>query len=82
MSDSANLVGVASHLNSISASSSDSALQQQTQIEQVATAMNEMTATASEVATNARSAADAAQNAEGDVNSGMSIVAQTVSSIN
>ena len=82
ISDSANLVGVASHLNSISVSSSDSALQQQTQIEQVATAMNEMTATASEVATNARSAANAAQNAEGDVNSGMAIVKQTVSSIN
>jgi len=82
ISDSSSLVGVASHLSNISASSSDSALQQQTQIEQVATAMNEMTATASEVAANARSAADAAQNAEGDVNAGMQIVGQTVSSIN
>lgn len=82
ISDSSNLVGVASHLNSISASSSDSALQQQTQIEQVATAMNEMTATATEVATNARSAADAAEKADSDVNSGMVIVEQTVSSIN
>lgn len=82
MSDSSNLVGVASHLNTISASSSNSALQQQTQIEQVATAMNEMTATATEVANNARSAADAAQAADADVNSGMEIVSQTVSSIN
>lgn len=80
--DSSNLVGVAAHLNTISASSSDSALQQQSQIEQVATAMNEMTATVTEVATNARSAADAAQEADSDVNSGMSIVEQTVSSIN
>ena len=80
--DSSNLVGVASHLKDISSSSSNSALQQQSQIEQVATAMNEMTATATEVATNARSAADAAQNADGDVNSGMVIVEQTVTSIN
>lgn len=82
VNDSSNLVGVASHLNTISASSSNSALQQQSQIEQVATAMNEMTATATEVATNARSAADAAQNADSDVNSGMVIVEQTVGSIN
>ena len=80
--DSSNLVGVASHLKDISSSSSNSALQQQSQIEQVATAMNEMTATATEVATNARSAADAAQNADSDVNSGMVIVEQTVTSIN
>ena len=82
MDDSSNLVGVASHLNSISASSSNSALQQQSQIEQVATAMNEMTATATEVAGNARNAADAAQAADTDVNSGMEIVSQTVQSIN
>ena len=82
MDDSTNLVGVASHLNSISASSSNSALQQQSQIEQVATAMNEMTATVTEVAGNARNAADAAQAADGDVNSGMEIVSQTVQSIN
>lgn len=82
MDDSGQLVGVASHLNSISASSSESALQQQTQIEQVATAMNEMTATASEVAKNAKSAAEAAQNADTDVNEGMVIVEKTVSSIN
>ena len=82
VNDSSDLVGVAAHLNSISAESSNSALQQQSQIEQVATAMNEMTATATEVATNARSAATAAQEADQDVNSGMSIVEQTVSSIN
>ncbi|MCW8900798.1 MAG: methyl-accepting chemotaxis protein [Gammaproteobacteria bacterium] len=82
INDSSNLVGVASHLNTISASSSNSALQQQSQIEQVATAMNEMTATASEVATNARSAAEAASAADTDVNSGMEIVNQTVRSIN
>lgn len=82
INDSANLVNVASHLNTISSSSSNSALQQQAQIEQVATAMNEMSATATEVATNARSAADAAQGADADVNSGMLVVKQTVSSIN
>jgi len=82
VNDSSNLVGVATHLNTISASSSDSALQQQAQIEQVATAMNEMSATATEVASNARLAADSAKNAETDVNTGMEIVGQTVSSIN
>ena len=82
INSSSNLVGVASHLNTISASSNNSALQQQTQIEQVATAMNEMAATVTEVATNARSAAEAAQHADSDVNSGMKIVEQTVSSIN
>lgn len=82
INDSTNLVGVAAHLNSISASSSNSAMQQQSQIEQVATAMNEMTATATEVAANARNAADAANAADSDVNSGMKIVNQTVQSIN
>ncbi len=82
VNDSSNLVGVASHLNTISVSSSNSALQQQAQIEQVATAMNEMSATATEVASNARLAADSAKNAEADVNTGMEIVSQTVSSIN
>ena len=82
MSDSSNLVDVASHLNTISASSNQSAMQQQAQIEQVATAMNEMSATATEVATNARLAADSAQSAEQDVNSGMDVVSETVSSIN
>ena len=82
VSDSSNLVDVASHLNTISASSNQSAMQQQAQIEQVATAMNEMSATATEVATNARLAADSAQNADQDVNAGMEIVSETVSSIN
>ena len=82
ISNSSNLVDVSTHLNDISASSNQSAVQQQSQIEQVATAMNEMTATVTEVATNARSAAEAAQNADNDVNSGMVIVKQTVTSIN
>ncbi len=82
VSDSSNLVGVASHLQDISASSNNSAQQQQAQIEQVATAMNEMTATVTEVASNARSASESAQNADSDVNSGMEIVEGTVSSIN
>ena len=82
MSDSANLVDGVSNLKTISAASNDSALQQQSQIEQVATAMNEMSATATEVASNARLAADSAKSADNDVNSGMEIVGQTVTSIN
>jgi len=81
VTDSSNLVGVASHLNAISASSNNSALQQQAQIEQVSTAMNEMSATAAEVANNARAAADAAETADTDVSSGMVVVEQTVTSI-
>ncbi len=82
INDSSNLADVASHLNTISTSSNESSLQQKNQIEHVATAMNEMSATASEVASNARLAADAAQSADNDVNSGKVIVEQTVSSIN
>ncbi len=82
INDSSNLVNVASHLNSISAASSQSAVQQQMQIEQVATAMNEMTATVTEVAGNARSAAESAEQADRDVSEGQGIVTQTVNSIN
>lgn len=80
--DSSNLVGVASHLNTLSSSSSESALQQQGQIEQVATAMTEMSSTVSEVAANARLAAESAQQANTDVNSGKRVVEKTVNSIN
>lgn len=82
IADSSNLVDVASHLNTISASSNESALQQQSQIEQVAAAMTEMSSTVTEVAANARLAAESAQQANTDVTSGKAVVEKTVSSIN
>ncbi|SFD14109.1 methyl-accepting chemotaxis protein [Thiohalospira halophila DSM 15071] len=54
---------------------------QASETEQVATAMNEMTATVDEVAKNASSAADAAHSADGEVRSGDQVVSQTVDSI-
>jgi len=55
--------------------------QQQSQIEQVATAMNEMTATVMEVARNAKHAAKSANEADNEATTGKSVVNETVSSI-
>lgn len=49
---------------------------------QVATAMTQMTATVQDVALNAGSASEAAQQADQDARSGQSIVSQTIDSIN
>lgn len=55
--------------------------QQRSETDQVATAMNEMTAAIYEVANNINHAADAAQEASVDTRSGQDIVSQTVSRI-
>lgn len=55
--------------------------QQQAETDQVATAMNQMTATVEEVARNAAAAADAARNADGESSRGKAIVQQTMTSI-
>lgn len=66
-------------------SQSDSARQgvtrQQVETDQVATAINEMTATVQEVARSATDAATAAHQADQEANNGKGVVAQTVSSI-
>ena len=54
---------------------------QQTETDQVATAINEMTATVQEVARNAIDAAAAANQADQEANSGKNVVGQTVSAI-
>ncbi|MCU7873186.1 MAG: type IV pili methyl-accepting chemotaxis transducer N-terminal domain-containing protein [Candidatus Thiodiazotropha sp. (ex Lucinoma borealis)] len=54
---------------------------QHSEIEQVATAMNQMAATVQEVARNATHAADAAEKADSDAGSGRRIVANTITSI-
>jgi methyl-accepting chemotaxis protein len=56
--------------------------EQNMQIDMVATAMNEMTATVAEVARNAESAAEATQNARTEATNGHQIVNSTISSIN
>jgi methyl-accepting chemotaxis protein len=56
--------------------------QQQSEVDQVATAMNEMSATVQEVARNAAVAAEAARKANGEANNGQKVVSETVNAIN
>lgn len=56
--------------------------QQRMEIEMVATAMNEMAATAQDVAQNANSAAKAAEDADKEAQNGQQVVAATLSEIN
>jgi methyl-accepting chemotaxis protein len=55
---------------------------QQSETEQVATAMNEMTATVQEVARNAVNAAEAAKSADNDAKSGHGVVNTTIGALN
>jgi methyl-accepting chemotaxis protein len=65
----------------ITADAANSVANQQEQTEQVATAMNEMTATIQEVARNASLAASAATNALTQTENGQSVVDSTINSI-
>lgn len=56
-------------------------LKQQAETDQVATAMNEMTASVQEVARTASNAADAARNADNEAKAGKKVVLQTMHSI-
>jgi len=60
----------------------DGVNQQNMELELVATAMNEMSATVHEVANNAASTAEATRNADKEANNGRSVVNQTIQSIN
>ncbi len=78
----------ASHLNSateemmgISAQSDQSMQRQHTEVDQVATAINQMTATVQEVARNATAAATAAGAADVQANEGRKVVTQTIDAI-
>lgn len=84
-----NIVSSATQLGSaseeVATASQDSAQnidRQRRETEQVATAMNEMTATVHEVANNAANAASAANKAEHDVQGGLRVVTSTVTTIN
>jgi len=72
----------AEELSVITNQSQRGGLQQQSEIDQVATAMNEMSATVQEVARNAAVAAEAARKANGDATSGKQVVQETVNAIN
>ena len=61
--------------------SNQAMMQQRAETDQVATAMNEMTATVHEVAQNAQLAADSAGQANSEVNTGQSVVNDAIRNI-
>jgi len=76
------LAAAAEEMSVITNETNQGVQKQQAETEMVATAMNEMTATVQEVARHATEASDAAQSADNEARDGMSVVQQTVSSIN
>ncbi|MFP4146694.1 MAG: methyl-accepting chemotaxis protein [Halorhodospira sp.] len=72
----------AQQVSEVTDRSNDRVGRQRSDIEQVATAMNEMTSTAQEVARNAQHAAEATQTGEGAAHRGKEVVQRTVSGIN
>ena len=82
ITDSSNQLSTAAEqLGIIARAANEGANQQQTETEQVATAMNEMTATVQEVARHASSAADASETADQNAHKGHVIVEQNRDSI-
>jgi methyl-accepting chemotaxis protein len=69
------------HVNEINRAVADGIMQQQSDTDRVATAMNQMTASVQEVTQNVGAAATAAQNAESEARSGKEIVGRNVVSI-
>ena len=76
------LATAAEELSAITEQSNSGVMRQQGEIEQVATAMNEMSATVSEVSNNAANAASAAQDADNNAKDGWKVVNTTVETIN
>lgn len=74
----AQLTDAAEQVASVTQETSHGVQQQHAETEQVATAMNEMTATVHEVARNASDAAGAADNADQEANKGRRIVTDTI----
>ncbi|MGM0593410.1 MAG: HAMP domain-containing methyl-accepting chemotaxis protein, partial [Pseudomonadota bacterium] len=72
----------AGHMSTVIDETRDGVQRQQSETEQVATAMNEMVATAQEMVDNAAMAADATQQADSEAQSGSQVVSGTVGSIN
>jgi methyl-accepting chemotaxis protein len=82
LGSSVQLAAAAEELSAVTESSNSGVLRQQGEIEQVATAMNEMSATVTEVSKNAANAASAAQDADEQAKNGCEIVNTTVQTIN
>jgi len=76
------LATAAEQLSSVTEQSNAGVMRQQGEIEQVATAMNEMSATVSEVSKNASNAATAAREADEQAKNGCDVVNTTVQTIN
>ena len=76
------LAAAAEELSAITEQANNGVMRQQGEIDQVATAMNEMSATVSEVSNNAANAANAAQEADDSAKDGWSVVNTTVETIN
>jgi methyl-accepting chemotaxis protein len=76
------LASAAEQLATVTHETNDGIQRQQSETEQVATAMNEMTSTVQEVARYASEASGAAQNADTEAQAGKSVVEQTIASIN
>lgn len=82
LGSSGQLAAAAEELSAITEQSNNGVMRQQGEIEQVATAMNEMSATVTEVSKNAANAASAAQDADDQAKNGCEIVNTTVQTIN
>lgn len=77
----AGLTGSAVQLQSVTDQSRSSVLEQKTETEQVATAVNEMAATVQEVARSAAAAADAGRNADAAAQEGRTVVSSAIDAI-
>lgn len=75
------LSNASEQMSAVSAQSRQGVVKQQSDIDQVATAMNEMSATVHEVARNAGDAAGAAKAADAEAGNGKQVVSQAVSTI-
>jgi methyl-accepting chemotaxis protein len=75
------LAGAAEELSIVTGETNLGMQEQQKETDQIATAINEMSATVHEVAKNAEAAADAARKADGEVATGKSVVSRTIDEI-
>ncbi len=75
------LTSNAEHMSSVTHRTSNGVKQQQAETDQVATAMNQMSATVQEVARNASSAASAANEADSEAAQGKVVVKETIDAI-
>ncbi len=82
LGSSGQLAAAAEELSAVTESSNNGVMRQQGEIEQVATAMNEMSATVTEVSKNAANAATAATDADDRAKVGCEVVNTTVETIN